>query len=133
MVERPKVGVGVIIVKDKRVLLSKRINQTGHGTWHFPGGHLEFGEEIEACASREALEEAGIKIKNPKIVAVTNNIYDTNTHYVVIFVLSEHESGEPKIMEPNKSKEWQWFEWGKLPRPLFLPVDNLIKQGFNPF
>ena len=64
MDERPKVGVGVIIIKDGKVLLGKRKNAHGEGSWSFPGGHLEFNEELFDCAKREVLEETGIKIKN---------------------------------------------------------------------
>jgi 8-oxo-dGTP diphosphatase len=61
--ERPRVGIGVIILKNGRVLLGKRKSSHGTGTWHFPGGHLEFGESLEDCSRREVLEETGMKIK----------------------------------------------------------------------
>jgi 8-oxo-dGTP diphosphatase len=35
-------------------------------------------------------------------------------------------------MEPNKCEKWDWFEWDKLPEPLFLPTINQLKLGFNP-
>ena len=53
----PKVGVGVAVVKDGKVLLGKRKNAHGEGTWSFPGGHLEYKESWEDCAIRETLEE----------------------------------------------------------------------------
>lgn len=37
------------------------------------------------------------------------------------------------IMEPKSHYEWTWARWGNLHEPLFLPVENLIKQGYNPF
>jgi 8-oxo-dGTP diphosphatase len=64
MEERPKVGVGVIIMKDQKVLVGKRKRSHAPGTWNFPGGHLELNEEVFECAKREVQEEAGIKIKN---------------------------------------------------------------------
>ena len=33
---RPKVGVGVIVRKDGKILLGKRRNAHGDGTWSFP-------------------------------------------------------------------------------------------------
>jgi 8-oxo-dGTP diphosphatase len=62
--ERPKVGVGVFIIKDKKILMGKRINSHGEGTWSLPGGHLEFFETFEDCAKREVMEETGLKISN---------------------------------------------------------------------
>ena len=61
MLEKPKVGVAVIVVKDNQVLMGKRIGSHGENTWAFPGGHLEFGETPEECATRELFEETGLK------------------------------------------------------------------------
>jgi 8-oxo-dGTP diphosphatase len=46
----PRVGVGVIIIKNNKVLLLKRKASHGIGTWAFVGGHLEFNETLEECA-----------------------------------------------------------------------------------
>ncbi|MBU0929712.1 MAG: NUDIX domain-containing protein, partial [Nanoarchaeota archaeon] len=58
-----RVGVGVYIIKDNKILFGKRKGFHGSGTWCPPGGHLEFNESIEECAIREVMEETGIKIK----------------------------------------------------------------------
>lgn len=42
--ERPKVGIGVIIVRENQILLGERRSGHGAGTFSIPGGHLEFGE-----------------------------------------------------------------------------------------
>ena len=132
--KRPKVGMGVIISKEGKVLLHKRKGAHGTGTWSFPGGHLEFGESLEQCAKRETKEEAGIEIKNIKFYTITNDVHkNEDKHYITIFMLAEHDSGEPQILEPDKCEKWQWFSWDNLPKPLFLPIENLLKQGFNPF
>lgn len=130
----PRVGVGIIITKNNKVLLLKRKGSHGEGAWAFVGGHLEFNETLEQCAKREAKEEAGIVLKNLHPVAFTNDLFKKeNKHYITIFVKAEIKSGEIKNMEPEKSDEIKWFDWNKLPRPLFLPLKNLRKQGFNPF
>ena len=82
---RPKVGVAAIVKKDGKVLLGKRKDIHGDGTWCFPGGHLEFGEEIKECAKRETEEEAGIQIKNLRIVNFTNDIFK-DKHYITSIV-----------------------------------------------
>jgi 8-oxo-dGTP diphosphatase len=134
MEERPKVGVGTFIKKDNKILLLKRKNAHGDGTWSLVGGHLEFKETPEQCAVREVMEEAGIKIKNPKSVAFTNDIFEEeNNHYITIYVMADYESGEVSNMEPQKCEKLEWHDWSNLPSPLFIPVQNLIKQGFDPF
>jgi 8-oxo-dGTP diphosphatase len=52
MHDRPLIGVAVIVIKDDKILLGKRKNSHGAGTWALPGGHLEFGESIKDCARR---------------------------------------------------------------------------------
>jgi 8-oxo-dGTP diphosphatase len=127
------VGVGVIIIKDGKILFGKRKNTHGEGTWCYPGGHLELGESWEECAIRETQEEAGIKIKNIRFATATNDIFREDKHYVTICMVADYDSGEPQIMEPEKCFEWNWFEWDNLPKPLFLPTINKLKQNFNPF
>jgi len=136
MTNRPKVGVGIFIIKDGKVLLGKRKNAHGDGAWCFPGGHLEFNESFEGCARRETLEETGLAIKNIRFGTATNDIFaKENKHYITICMIAEHDYGEVKNIEPDKCEKWEWFEWDedKLPYPLFVPQQNLLKQKFNPF
>lgn len=132
MDERPAVGVAVIVVKNGKVLLGKRLNAHGHGTWAFPGGHLERNESIEACAQREVFEETGLKIRSVIYATFTNDIFvREDKHYVTLFVLARYESGAPTRREPDKCERWDWFDWHDLPVPRFLPFENLLKQGFQ--
>ena len=133
IIERPKVGVGVIIMKDGKFLLGKRKNAHGEGSWAFPGGHLEFNETPEQCAIRETEEETGLILDNIVQVEFTNDIFEKeNKHYITLFVLAKEFKGDVKIMEPNKCEKWEWFSWDDLPNPLFLTIENLIKKGFDP-
>ncbi len=130
--KRPKVGLGVCVVKDGKVLLGQRLNAHGDGTWSFPGGHLEFAESFEECARREVAEETGLIIKNLRFVTATNDIFPKeNKHYITIYVCADWSKGKPHVLEPDKMIKWQWFEWDELPQPLFIPLQNLIKTGFR--
>ncbi|MBU0596836.1 NUDIX domain-containing protein [Patescibacteria group bacterium] len=134
MGKKPKVGVGVCIVRDGKVLLGKRKNSHGQGTWSFPGGHLDFGESWEDCSIRETLEETGLKINKIKFAAVTNDVMDKeDKHYITIFIRADCMQGDPQLMEPEKCEKWEWFDWNNMPESLFLPIINLRKQGYNPF
>ncbi len=128
-----KVGVAVIVIKEGLILLGKRKGSHGAGGWQFPGGHLEFNEAIETCAKREVLEETGLEIQNLRFGPFTNDQFKKeDKHYVTLFVIADYANGTPQVMEPNKCERWAWFAWDNLPSPLFLPIRNLIKQGFNP-
>lgn len=131
--DRPKVGVAVILIKDGKVLVGRRKNSHGDGTWCFAGGHMEGNESFEDTARREALEETGVKIKNIRFAAVTNDIFEKEgKHYITVFMVADYDSGEPKVMEPDRHETWNWFEWDDIPKPMFLPIENLIRQGYKP-
>lgn len=100
---RPFVGVAVIVTQNKKVLLGKRKGTHGAGSWAFPGGHLEFNESIKGCAIREVYEETGLSIKNIRRATFTNDIFQAeNKHYVTVFVVAEYESGELHIKRTRK-------------------------------
>jgi len=131
---RPKVGVWVIVRKDGKILLGKRINAHGDGTWCFPWWHLEFNESVEECAIRETLEEAGIKIKNISMGPFTNDIFhEEKKHYITLFVICDYDEWEPKVMEPEKCEKRERVERENFHTPLFLPIENIKKQGFHPY
>ena len=131
---RPQVGVGVIVKKGHSVLLGRRKRGHGSGAWSFPGGHLEFGEDVEACAKRETLEETGAFISIVSHGPFTDDIFhEERRHYVTLFVVADYVSGEIEAREPRKCEHWEWFEWTDLSQPLFLPIQNLLKTGFDPF
>jgi 8-oxo-dGTP diphosphatase len=129
---RPKVGTGIIIRKDRKILLGKRKGAHGIGTWSFPGGHLEFFETLEDCAKRETEEETGLKVNGVRFLTITNDFFkQENKHYITIFMSADYIDGEAEIKEPDKWETWNWFSINELPQPLFLPIENLIKQNPN--
>jgi len=129
----PRVGVGVIIVQESLILLGRRKGSHGAGTWALPGGHLEFGESVEDCARRELAEETGLRLKLVMPGPYTNDVMPADgKHYVTVYVQARVEPGEPRTLEPEKCEGWAWFKWSELPENLFLPLRNLLKQGFVP-
>ncbi len=116
---RPKVGVGVMIFKEGKVLLSKRKGSHGEGEFSFPGGHLEYMEGFADCARRETLEECGIEIDNIRFQFLANVTKYAPKHYVHIGVVADWKSGEPTVLEPEKSESWRWYDVNDLPNPMF--------------
>jgi 8-oxo-dGTP diphosphatase len=126
-----RVGIGVFIIKNGMFLVGCRRNAHGDGTWSVPGGHLEFGETFEDTARREVLEETGLAIANVRFGAVTNDYFKSeNKHYVTIWMVSDWESGEVQIMEPDKFVAMEWRDFDNLPDPLFLPWQQLLASQF---
>ena len=128
--QRPGVGVLVILKHNNIVLLGKRKGSHGHGEWSFPGGHLEIDETIEECGKREVLEETGIIIQNKLLTdeQYTNDIFTKEKkHYITIYQkYIINELIVPELIEPEKCFEWKWFNINNLPEPLFLCVKNYL-------
>lgn len=125
-VNRPLVGVGVLVQKNGSYLLGKRITPHGKDSWSVVGGHLEFGESFEECAARETYEESAIKIKNIRFLTSVNNVFkDENHHSVTIFMAADWASGEPETTEPDKIINVGWYDLANHPEPLFLPMIEL--------
>jgi 8-oxo-dGTP diphosphatase len=131
---RTQVGVGVLIVRGDRVLLGRRLGSHGAGTWAPPGGHLEFGETVAACARREASEETGLTLGAVREGPYTVDAFPAEgRHYVTLFVVAAGTEGEPRLLEPAKCAGWEWHPWHALPTPLFAPLASLRARGFDPF
>lgn len=131
--QQVRVGVGVWIVHDNKVLMNYRVKPHGGGTWAPPGGHLEMNESWEDCAKREALEEAGLVIKDVTCFAVTNDIFpDTGKHYVTLHMQARSETADFVNKEPEKYQDFKWVSWDNLPTPLFPSNINLIAQNKKP-
>ncbi len=117
--EKPKIGVGVMILKDKKVLLGKRKDSHGEGEFSFPGGHLEYMESVIECAKRETREECGIEITNIRFQFVSNVLRYTPKHYLHIGLIADWKEGDLEVREPEKCESWEWFDQHALPEPLF--------------
>lgn len=69
---------GLLINSNGEILLAHNNN-----TYQFPGGHIDDGESLEKCLSREIKEETGIdvNIKHPPFMQITtydDNYFNTN-------------------------------------------------------
>lgn len=126
MDERPIVGVGVMVLKEGKVLLGKRLSSHGAGEYSFPGGKLEHLEKVEDCARRETMEKAGIEIERIRLLCVTNSAKYVPKHFVNLGVIADWKSGEPQAMEPEKLESWDWYDVDALPMPLFEAIPNFI-------
>ncbi|KAI7501575.1 hypothetical protein KC367_g2785 [Hortaea werneckii] len=141
----PRIGVGVFVFAARtsnHYLLGKRLGSHGAGTFALPGGHLEYGESFEQCATREVEEETGLAITDVRFLTATNSVFhETTKHYVTIFMTAVARSAddglepEPKVMEPDKCEGWSWSTFSDMRKmtaatgaELFKPLYSLLEQ-----
>lgn len=128
---RTRVGVGIMVVKGGKILLGKRKASHGAGQYAFPGGHLEYMESFEQCALREIEEEVNIKVKNLRFQYLANLKEYAPKHYVHIGMIADWESGDPRVMEPEKLESWGWYDLNNLPEPMFQACHWAIESLSN--
>lgn len=123
----PRVGVGIVVRRDRDLLLVRRAGSHGSGTWSTPGGHLDFGEDPAACAAREAEEETGVTLGPARFVGVTNDVFEAEgKHYVTLWFEAEHEAGDAAALADDELDAVEWFPEDALPDALFPPLLKLL-------
>ena len=129
-----KTGVGVMLLKDNKVLLGHRVvkaKDTGGiyepDSWTFPGGKQEYNETVLETAIRETKEETNLDLKELQVFTATDE-FQPDRHFVTIGVISSSYEGEIKVMEPNKINEWKWFDLNDLPNNIYTPSKNMIDE-----
>jgi 8-oxo-dGTP diphosphatase len=87
------------------VYRNKKPNDMHQGKWNGLGGKFEAGESPEECVVREVWEEAGLKIRNPKLhgLLMFPN-FKEDDWYVFVFSASEFEG--KLIDSPEGKLEW---------------------------
>lgn len=136
--EKIGIGIGIMLMKDGKILLGKRHEDPekassllkGAGTWTMPGGKLHFSESFEEGAKREVMEETGIKLNNVKVICINNDKIE-EAHFVTIGLLSEDFEGEADVKEPNEIVKWKWFDLDNLPSPLYFPSSKVLENYKN--
>jgi 8-oxo-dGTP diphosphatase len=137
MTAAPLVGIGVIIInKAGEILVGKRIGSHA-AMYSIPGGGLDIGEGFEQAAIREVHEETGLKLHQPRVIAITNNLEtfrNEGVHSISVILQCTAFSGEPQVREPQKCSHWLWCNPQQLPLPHFdasrLAVDCYLNGSF---
>jgi 8-oxo-dGTP diphosphatase len=123
---QPRVGVGVMLVRDGCVLMARRVNGQRAGWYGWVGGKLEFGETLQDCARREAREEAGVEIANLRLLCLSSIIVD-DQHWIDVEFLADIAGGEPHTSAPDEIAGWTWYPIDQLPSPIFEPAQCALE------
>ncbi len=126
-------AVATLVMHNQRLLLGKRfkgqpLQEKQFEGWQCPGGYLQRGETIEQAASRHCLQKAGIEIASLRSGPYSNNIFSKYLHTVTLYIIAEEHHIQNHQVFENKQIQWHWFALDELPVPLFLPLNNLVKQ-----
>src|SRR5690242_5950389 len=125
-----KVGVCVVIKDaDNKILLGRRLNVLGEGSWGLPGGHQKLGESLFECAKREVFAEVGIELKKMDLIEVSEMV-DTGLDYQLVEVgySSDEWEGILELKEHKYCSEWMFFDIDRLPKEIFEPHKPIVDK-----
>jgi len=110
----PLISIDILLKKDGKVLLGKRINKPAQGYFFSMGGRVNKNEAIANAMARIAKNELNIELKYiPKFIGVfehfyNDSIYDNvSTHYVNLAY--EYEVEEIPNLPTKQHDEYKWF------------------------
>ena len=106
------------------------VTQEADGLYAMPGGHLEFGETLALCLSREIFEETGLNVEADKLVYVVENFFvhrGVDTHEIGFYFLVDLSSEFPTpdrdgFIPANEARV----------RPRLLPLGQLRNVDLRP-
>ncbi len=121
----PKLAVSVVILRDSdagpEVLLGQRAAHTRNpGTWSFPAGFVDRGENVEEAAVREVREETGLTITLGPLLGVWSGNGDST---VLLAWRAATIAGTPAAQDDLTDLDW--FRIERLPEFGF-PHDQAV-------
>jgi len=124
----PRLCVDLVIVKDKKVLMTLRQNNGWLGQWHLPGGTVYLKESIKKTIDRIAMEELGVLLEVKSQLGYIEYLSEEKErgygYSVALVFLCEINSGE--IHTDSDAKEFGWFD--EMPESTIVEQRNFLKD-----
>ena len=115
----PLISIDILLKRDGKVLLGKRINKPAQGYFFSTGGRINKNESIDSAMAHIAKNELNIELKYiPKFIGIFEHFYDdsiykdVSTHYVNLAY--EYEVEEIPDLPTEQHSKYKWFTIGEL-------------------
>ena len=126
--QNPKPCVTAVIVRDEKVLLTRRSIEPGLGKWDLPGGFMEKGEHPHDALKREIHEELGVDLSSYKLLDFFMDEYgDGGDSTLNIAFICQIEK-DPWINDHTEFDEIRWFDFNNIPGAVaFQNVTDILE------
>lgn len=112
---------GILLTRQYRYLIDRV-------SWEIPGGRVEEGETVEAGASRECLEETGVRCRTLRPLLMFHPGLDTLHNPTHLFHTSDFDMIAGHEMSPTESIEVVWIP---LPQCIEMMFDGRIVDSLS--
>ena len=123
----PLPTVDIIIEVKGGIVLIERKNPP-HG-WAIPGGFVDYGESVEACAVREAREETSLNIRLKDLLYVYSRTERDPRHHTITTVFIATADGMPVAADDASAAGV--FSALTLPAPLVFDHAEILSDYFQ--
>ena len=122
----PKVGVGVAVVENGRLLLVKRAMNPERGKWSLPAGFVDQGEDPKETAAREALEETGLIVQIEGVLDVFHN--PPGAGGASVFILYRAQVIGGRLLAGDDAADAGFFALDQLPELAFTSTKAAVAR-----
>ncbi len=123
----PVLGVNVAILKDGKVLLTRRRD---FEVWCLPGGEVDAGESLVQAAVREAREEVGYTVQLERLVGIHSRPQWLSVGGHIVVFTARITGGELAI-QPVEVIEARFFAADELPTDMVLGGSQQALDALN--
>ncbi|HET7699415.1 MAG TPA: NUDIX hydrolase [Candidatus Limnocylindria bacterium] len=113
-----KPAVGVLVVRDGKLLLVRRERAPYKGYWDIPGGFLEADEHPREGARREAREETGLRIALDALLGVYHD--KSGADHTLNLYYQAHVTGG-RERPGDDADALRWFAPREIPSRIAFP------------
>lgn len=125
--DNPAPTASALVVRDGRVLLTRRAVEPCRGMWDVPGGFVEPDEDPQDAVRRELREETGLRIEVERLLGIYPDRYGDGPATLNIFYVARAE-GDPEAR--SDVAEVGWFSPAEIPTELAFRNGRVALQDW---
>ena len=121
-------AANAIVVREGRVLLTRRAHSPWNDLWCSPGGFCELGEHPAETVVREVHEEVALEVEVDRYLGTWVDVYaddpdepDAGVINVAYYTATPLTGDHGRAADPAEVSEVAWFGWDELPADLAPP------------
>jgi len=122
------VALKAVIKNNGRYLIVKRAvnDEVGASMWEFPGGKLEFGEDLAEGLKREVKEETNLGINIGKLLYAYT--FKTHLHRQLVIITYLCTTDSDVVTISDEHDDYAWVTKEQLKETLYKPIVEVLDR-----